>query len=135
MGTIHWCILYATVALLHPDTVGVLMVGKVVATSKVVGVDVAGGACEILKTIFRWFPSSTAGYLHDVDVPGPGGEAQGVAVVPGLHYHMVPSVGTADNRRCGAISVSYKLSILTLGPTVRRGGGDGGSVGLVYGEG
>ena len=75
-----------------------------------------------------------------MDVPGPGGgarpgEAQGVAVVPGLDYHVIPSVGTADNRRCGAISISHKLSILTLCSAVRWGGGDGGSVRLVDGEG
>jgi len=116
------------------------MVGKVVATCIVVGVDIATGSCEILETILWWFPGSRAGDLHDVDVPGPGGalgpgEAQGVAVVPGLHDHVVASVGATDDGRGGAISVRYELSILALSPTVRRGGGHGGSVGLVDGEG
>ena len=75
-----------------------------------------------------------------MDVPGPGGgagpgEAQGVAVVFSMDYHVVASVGAADSGRVGTIRVSCELGILALTSAIGFISSASDSVGLVDGEG
>lgn len=123
------------VALLSPDAVVVLLVGEVEALLVVVGVQCAGGSCEVLKTPGSRFPWSGAGDLHDLDTPGVfhgvvPGDGELVALVPGLQDHVVPGVGPADHRRVGPLALCREPGLDTAPsaggvpvPGVRRGGG------------
>ena len=101
----------------------------------VVGVQSAGGSCEVLQAAGGRLPRSGAGDLHDLDTPGVlhsvvPGDGELVALVPGLQDHVVPGVGPADHGRVGSLALRREPGLDTAPaapgvpvPRVGRGGG------------
>ena len=114
-------------ALLCPDAEVVLLVGEVDLPPVVVGVEDPGGPGEELEAAGWRFPVGGAADLHHLDIPlglstggaGPG-EGQLVAglLLPCLQDHVVASVGPADHRRTGSITLRSEPGLYTAAPAV-----------------
>ena len=80
--------------------------------------------------------------LNDVDVPVFGlsspllapGDGDGVAVLPGLQYHVLAGVGATEDGGRGSVRGGGELVLLALAPAVGVGVQDGAGAGLTQAE-